>query len=108
MWVYPPTEQVKLDAAPDAIGRYRFAYGMLEKLFCKRCGVCTSNLVSDLTEEQRKAMPQAYADYSVRHAKLHPVNIRILDGIDLKRVKIQYLDGWKDIPNPGKGAYVDA
>lgn len=93
VWVYPQTEQVELDAAPGAIGKYSFAYGMLEKLFCKHCGVCTSNVAADLNETQLKAMPQNYADYWARHRKLHPVNILTLDGVDMQKIKIQYLDG---------------
>lgn len=109
LWVYPQTDQVVLAGREEDIARYRFNHEMLAKPFCRTCGVSMSNPVNAQTtpDEAATRMPDADAarqdgvrTYMAYHAKMHPVNVRVLHGVDLDRLHVKRLDGGKRILPP--------
>ncbi|OAR00412.1 hypothetical protein LLEC1_07563 [Akanthomyces lecanii] len=109
LWVYPETAQVVLAGREEDIARYRFNHEILAKPFCRTCGVSMSNPVNAQTtpDEAAARMPGADAarqkrvrEHLARHAKMHPVNVRVLHGVDLDRLHVKKLDGAALIPPP--------
>ncbi len=107
--MYPKAEQVVLAGAEDDIQRYRFNHAILAKPFCRTCGVSMSNpLNADITPDEAAArLPGADAAqrdkvraYMAHHKKMHPVNVRVLHGVDLDRLHVKKLDGAALIPPP--------
>lgn len=109
LWVYPKTDQVVLAGREEDVARYRFNHEILAKPFCRTCGVSMSNPVNAQTtpDEAATKMPGADAaqqekvrTHMERHAKMHPVNVRVLHGVDLDRLHVKKLDGATLIPPP--------
>lgn len=92
-WMYPDNNQVVLTGDDDKIGRYAFRYHILFKTFCKRCGVPMTNLHNPMTDEEQAALPERVQFWHNLSKSKYPVNIRVLDGIDLKSLKPQQIDG---------------
>jgi len=93
IWIYPQANQVAIEGE-DQLQYYSFAAGVLRKAFCKRCGVHVLSIPP--TDEQVAALP---AEVREIHAKanmrsLRPVTIRVLDGVDIRKVKTVPVDGW--------------
>ncbi|KAF5502114.1 Centromere protein V [Colletotrichum aenigma] len=104
-WIYPKKERVVLHATePANIGRYSFSRHVLTKTFCKICGVCMTNEYNHLSEEERKAIGAVPADgFGERIKSGHPVNLRVLPDVDLKKMKPPVLkDGANNISPPYK------
>lgn len=87
-------------AGDDAdIGRYSFARRIMNKTFCRTCGVCMTNernaqLADDAISEGDRPL-KAWAEAN------HPVNLRVLDGVDLSAMKpSQMCDGANELPPP--------
>ncbi|KAF9881821.1 glutathione-dependent formaldehyde-activating enzyme [Colletotrichum karsti] len=93
VWIYPKVEHVVLTGDDDKIGRYSFGHHILYKTFCKRCGVPMTNCQMPKTEEEFAALAEAAQYWHSRMAPMNPVNVRVLNGVDLKSLKIQQLDG---------------
>lgn len=83
------------------IGRYSFARHMLSKTFCRTCGVCLTNEYRPVSEEQRAALSgtaRSIDEYVRGH---HPVNVRVLAGVDLAGMKPpERGDGATGLPPP--------
>ncbi|EQL01983.1 hypothetical protein G6O67_001196 [Ophiocordyceps sinensis] len=98
-WVYPPVDAVVLAGDDADIGRYSFARRIMNKTFCRTCGVCMTNernaqLADDAISEGDRPL-KAWAEAN------HPVNLRVLDGVDLSAMKpSQMCDGANELPPP--------
>ncbi|KAL0934387.1 glutathione-dependent formaldehyde-activating gfa [Colletotrichum truncatum] len=88
-WIYPNKERVVLFAAdPKNIGRYSFARHVLNKTFCKICGVCMTNEYNYSTDEERHALGAIPDDgFANRMKTEHPVNLRLFPDVDLSKLK---------------------
>ncbi|TDZ24852.1 Centromere protein V [Colletotrichum orbiculare MAFF 240422] len=88
-WIYPSKEQVVLHASnPSNIGRYSFAHYIVDKTFCKICGVAMTNQCNDLTEEERQARGALSAEGLPDGFRAqHPVNLRVLHDVDFVTMK---------------------
>ncbi|RDA87052.1 hypothetical protein CP532_3256 [Ophiocordyceps camponoti-leonardi (nom. inval.)] len=86
-WMYPPRQAVTLAGEEADIGRYPFGRRKFDKTFCRVCGVNVSN----------DRGPEAVAgDWPEAN---HPVNIRVLRGVDLERLPaVEKYDGWNKLP----------
>ncbi|KAH8667809.1 glutathione-dependent formaldehyde-activating enzyme [Ilyonectria robusta] len=95
VWVWPLRDQVILHGEPEDIGRYFFGSEVIGKTFCKRCGVQLTNEPSILSDEAVAALPEARRQVYDMVKPKHPVNVRVLEGIDLNELKqkIQQLPG---------------
>jgi len=74
-----PREQFRLLAGEDALATYQFGTMTARHLFCRHCGVAGFYV------------PRSHPDGI-------DVNVRCLDGVDLRTVQIQRFDGqhWED------------
>ncbi|KAL6407092.1 glutathione-dependent formaldehyde-activating enzyme [Ilyonectria robusta] len=95
VWVWPLRDQVILHGEPEDIGRYFFGSEVIGKTFCKKCGVQLTNEPSILSDEAVAALPEARRQVYDMVKPKHPVNVRVLEGIDLSELKqkIQHLPG---------------
>ncbi|KAM5352930.1 hypothetical protein ACJ41O_005652 [Fusarium nematophilum] len=96
LWVYPRREHVVIHGDENDIGRYFFKDpALLSKSFCKKCGVQLTNEPSLQSEEAVAAMSDDVKKVYEFLKSWHPVNLRVLDGVDLAALadKIQKLPG---------------
>ncbi|GJC79167.1 hypothetical protein ColLi_02005 [Colletotrichum liriopes] len=93
IWLKPNVDQVVLSGDDDKIGRYTFSHRILAKTFCKTCGVPLTNQFNPLTEEERNALTEDARYWHNWSEDKHPVNARVLNGVDLKSLKTLYVDG---------------
>ncbi|OLN88316.1 Centromere protein V 1 [Colletotrichum chlorophyti] len=93
VWAYFNADQVVLAGDDKNVGRYLFANHIVAKTFCKTCGVPLTNMHNPLTEEERKVLPDSARVWHERSKKLHPVNVKILNGVDFKSLRTQKLHG---------------
>ncbi|WYZ45269.1 hypothetical protein EsH8_VIII_000585 [Colletotrichum jinshuiense] len=93
VWVYPDASQVVLTGDDDKIGRYIFGNRITAKIFCKTCGIPLTNMHNPMTEEEHNALPEPAQYWHDRSKEKHPVNLRVLNGVDLKCLKTRQLDG---------------
>lgn len=102
-WIYPNSTEVVLFASdPANIGRYSFARHVLNKTFCRICGVCMTNEYANLAEERRKALgaPPARGFGDAMKTR-HPVNLRVFPDVDLAKLpEPEYGNGATRIPPP--------
>ncbi|OHW91626.1 glutathione-dependent formaldehyde-activating enzyme [Colletotrichum incanum] len=93
VWLKPNVDQVVLSGDNDKIGRYTFSHRILAKTFCKTCGVPLTNQFNPLTEEEQNALTENARYWHNWSKDKHPVNARVLNGVDLKSLKILHVDG---------------
>ncbi|GJN72613.1 glutathione-dependent formaldehyde-activating gfa [Purpureocillium lilacinum] len=101
-WTYPSNKRVVLFASdPANLGRYSFARHVLNKTFCRICGVCMTNEYSDLSEEERKALGALPARGFAKSMKTqHPLNLRVFPDVDLARLRAPKLNDGAKIISP--------
>ncbi|KAH7030879.1 glutathione-dependent formaldehyde-activating enzyme [Microdochium trichocladiopsis] len=98
-WIYPSAKRVSIQGEEN-VTVYRFNLGVWGKAFCKTCGIYLYGkyhsppeaAIANLSEEGKK--------WVLGGAHLRPLNIRILNGVDLKELKLSHSDGYTNIP-PG-------
>ncbi|KPM41941.1 hypothetical protein AK830_g4636 [Neonectria ditissima] len=95
IWVWPRRELVALHGDPDDIGRYYCASKLIGKTFCKKCGVQMTNEPASRSDEEIAAMSEQQRKTWDMVSPMHPVNLRVLNGIDLKdfKGKILHMEG---------------
>jgi len=99
VWIYPKAENVVLAGDPEQIGRYSFGKRLNAKTFCKTCGVQMTNARNDFSEEEVAALSEPNRKRWEFFATGHPVNARVLDGVDLSKMNIPREDGPKSPPH---------
>ncbi|KID92432.1 glutathione-dependent formaldehyde-activating GFA [Metarhizium guizhouense ARSEF 977] len=100
VWMYPLNEQVVLHAEePANIGRYAFSMHLLNKTFCKICGVnLTNEYNADQNEEQKARQPELAKKWEAWARRHHPVNLRVLPEVDISKMSRRYGKGYTGIP----------
>jgi len=99
VWIYPTSKQLAIHGRENVF-HYAFANHIWRKLFCKTCGVHIGSEVNpDATEEDIAALPEAYQKHRAAHLDVRPLNLRILAGLDVKKVETKRGDGWS-MQNP--------
>ncbi|KAI1382959.1 uncharacterized protein F4822DRAFT_434887 [Hypoxylon trugodes] len=105
LWIYPSKSQVSiLPSSPEIIGYYAFGRDYWRKTFCRICGVPIQNYLPNYTPEEIAAFPQEHKRaWVTKFLNWSPINMRVLDGLDLEGLPIRRVDG------AGKGvpAYVN-
>lgn len=81
----------------DNLIYYKMGRGMFNKGFCKICATPVENKASQLSEEQRAALPEGARVWYDRGQTQRATNSRILDGFDVSRLKKERIDGWNNI-----------
>lgn len=88
LWVYPSEKDVEL-RGEEHLTVYRFGRKGSGHAFCRTCGVPVVNKFDHSVDTAPKSMI----------GKL-PVNVRTINGIDLKAVKVNKADGKNLIKTP--------
>lgn len=89
------------------MGYYSFGGGVWRKSFCRTCGVPVHNRIEDYTPAQIEELPVEQQQWARDHLDWSPVNLRVMDGIDLGELKIKRIDGSTRSGPPKPGSYVD-
>lgn len=101
MWIYPRLDQVVLTGQPNC---YVFALNILDKTFCKRCGVPLTNRPREPSAEELARIPEAERSWIPAIKERHAVNARVLQGVDLGALKVVKVKGaagsWPVYENP--------
>ncbi|KAH6887496.1 glutathione-dependent formaldehyde-activating enzyme [Thelonectria olida] len=96
VWVWPRREHVVLHGDPNDIGRYFFKGStLIAKTFCKKCGTQMTNEPALQSEETIATLSEDQKKLYDMMSPLHPVNIRVLEGVHLKDIsgKVQRMRG---------------
>ncbi|KAF5643515.1 glutathione-dependent formaldehyde-activating enzyme [Fusarium tjaetaba] len=96
IWVWPHRDHVVLHNDSNDIGCYFFQGStLLAKTFCKMCGVQLTNKPVLQSDEAIAAMSDGDRKLYDMISPLHPVNLRVFDGIDLNEIvgKVEKLPG---------------
>ncbi|KAI1480066.1 hypothetical protein F4774DRAFT_379541 [Daldinia eschscholtzii] len=106
-WIYPSKPQVTIVGA-SGMGYYSFGGGVWRKSFCRTCGVSVHNRIEDYTSEQiEKELPVEQRQWARDHLDWSPVNLRVIDGVDLGALNITRVNGSERSGPPKPGGYVD-
>lgn len=73
----------------DNLTEYKFGNGTLAKTFCKVCGVHMTNEVRDASDKAEQVLRKSaeVTAERIRLTSLIAVNVRVLNGIELKDLK---------------------
>ncbi|KAK0644032.1 glutathione-dependent formaldehyde-activating enzyme [Cercophora newfieldiana] len=87
IWLYTKVDQVAVQGEED-LGTYSFGANVLNKTFCKKCGVNLTNQGAKLSEEEIAALPDNLQRRWKYMTKVHrPINLRVLNGYNIKDIK---------------------
>ncbi|PNY29805.1 Centromere protein V [Tolypocladium capitatum] len=86
-WVHPESERVVLSGDDANIGHYSFARNMVDKTFCRTCGVCLTSEHKPMSEERTAALSALDRGIEKYVREHHLVNMRVLQGVDLGGMK---------------------
>ncbi|KAI1804920.1 hypothetical protein F4811DRAFT_518189 [Daldinia bambusicola] len=118
-WIYPSKPQVSIAVTADTaegtetgtsmgMGYYSFGGGVWRKSFCRACGVALHNRIEDYTPERiERELPAEQRQWARDHLDWSPVNLRVLDGVDLAALRITRVEGSKRSGPPKPGGYED-
>ncbi|KAI1456347.1 Mss4-like protein [Annulohypoxylon moriforme] len=102
LWIYPSKSQVTITGTSN-FGYYSFGRGIWKKTFCRTCGVPIHNHIDDYTPDQISKLPEEHREWAVDHLDWSPINLRVLDGINLGELPLRRIEGSKF----GKVPYVN-
>ncbi|KAI1090966.1 hypothetical protein F5B19DRAFT_296257 [Rostrohypoxylon terebratum] len=94
LWIYPSKSHVFI-AGSSHFGYYSFSRGVWKKSFCRTCGVPVHNHIDDYTPEQIAELPEENRERAVDHLDWSPINLRVLDGINLGELPLRRIEGSK-------------
>ncbi|CAG9956878.1 unnamed protein product [Clonostachys rosea f. rosea IK726] len=98
--IWPHKDQVVIQGS-EHLSTY--ASGMLkawEKAFCSQCGVFVVRRPLPIPDEVAVHIPAAAREWTVDAQHLLPLNLKLLDGVDISQLKITHIDGYDVIPPP--------
>ena len=77
----------------ENLSRYAFNHKVIDKTFCKICGVHFANEWLDVTQEHLDSLPEEARKFREGKLEMFPINSRVFDDFSL--------DGLKITVNPG-------
>lgn len=95
-WFYPKTDQVKVEGK-DNLTNYLFGTKLFGKHFCKTCGIVLYNRIIPITEEEISQMPEGQANFVRGSLNMMPVNLRVINGLNVKDLNVTQFDGYNSI-----------
>jgi len=94
VWMYPQSNELVIQGR-DNVSFYKFGNKIWRKLFCKTCGVNIGSEVNpDMTEDEIAALPELYQQFRTSHINARPLNLRVVNGLDVKTLKPGRGDGF--------------
>lgn len=82
---------------------YAFNLGLWSKAFCKTCGIYLYAVHNMPSDEAIAKMSEEAKKWAVGAAHLCPLNLRVLNGVDLNDLKRVHVEGYSNIP----GSYTE-
>lgn len=70
------------------------------KVFCNKCGVFIARRPLPVPDEIAAALPAEVKKWTVDATEFLPLNLKILDGVDIGKLDVTYIDGYDIIPPP--------
>ncbi|KAL7951524.1 Mss4-like protein [Trichoderma barbatum] len=98
LWVYSLSKSVVLTGDEANMGKYQFNTRMMDKVFCKICGVILTNEFHDISEEEIAALPEKMRRLRDGQHMFTGVNARVLNGVDVTKFKTKKVDGLNKLP----------
>ncbi|KAI0387683.1 glutathione-dependent formaldehyde-activating enzyme [Hypomontagnella monticulosa] len=95
VWYYPQTEQVVVEGE-DNLSFYSFNKHWFAKGFCKTCGITIHNVAQPVLEGQIDHMSEEERKFFVPALKMTPLNLRILNDLNVKDLTIHHIDGYHE------------
>lgn len=92
LWIYPKSEHVVLSGHEDRLGRYSFGHRIEAKTFCRTCGIPLTNTVNPLSVEEVEVLSEYGKKIHAMTGNEHAVNVRVLDGVELRKLRISRVD----------------
>ncbi|KAI1769514.1 glutathione-dependent formaldehyde-activating enzyme [Hypoxylon sp. FL1150] len=102
IWIYPKQEEAEIEGEEN-LTTYLFGTKLFGKKFCKICGIPVHNSVDNITEEKISQMPENKRDFIRWAMKIKAINLRLINGVDVKDLNVEQYDGYNLI----KPAYVE-
>ncbi|KAI0535044.1 glutathione-dependent formaldehyde-activating enzyme [Xylaria digitata] len=99
VWIYSKKAQMVIEGKEN-LGRYLFGNKFTEKTFCNICGVPIHNELLEFTEEELAVRTKEERDWIVSGQDFAPVNLRIINGLDVNDLNISQLHGWSVLQPP--------
>lgn len=96
MWMYPKLAQVVVQGEEN-LTYYQTQKAVFLKSFCKTCGSTLDNQPKDFTAEELAKLPEGARNWVAKAGTSRNLNIRLLDGVDLKELKTERFDGFNII-----------
>ena len=91
--IYPTESQLAIHGREN-LSYYSFGNRVWRKSFCKTCGVYVATDLNSLTDDEVAALPEAIRNFRAAKSDRRPLNLRVLNGFDVKCVKPTRVDGW--------------
>ncbi|KAI1436076.1 glutathione-dependent formaldehyde-activating enzyme [Xylaria sp. CBS 124048] len=95
-WAYPNRNEVAIDGRHN-LTPYAFNKKAAGKLFCKKCGVPVAVEIRQFTDEEIEQMDEATKEWYVGGRHLMPINLRIINGLNVKELAPSQCDGYSMI-----------
>ncbi|KAI8633339.1 glutathione-dependent formaldehyde-activating enzyme [Xylariaceae sp. FL1651] len=99
VWIYPHKTQVVVNGEEN-LKLYLSGKKAAGRMFCKICGVPVYTKVMQLTDEEVAAMNEAAQKWYLGSKDLIPLNLRVINGLNVKDLKPNKFDGYNVIQPP--------
>ncbi|KAI1268989.1 glutathione-dependent formaldehyde-activating enzyme [Xylariaceae sp. FL1019] len=99
VWNYPTKSQVVIQGKEN-LELYITGNKTCGKSFCKICGVPVHNEILKFSDEEIAAMPQEKKDWVVGGQNLCPINLRVINGLDVTELKTVKFNGYEKLQPP--------
>ena len=93
IWMYPQLEQIQM-LGQENLQAYTAAGRQDRKSFCKICGVHICTRPQQLDDGAFQRLTQDKKDWYERVKNIQNINARVLDDLDLGKVKVSQFDGY--------------
>jgi Uncharacterized conserved protein len=93
IWIYPTHDQFAIYGSEN-LSHYVWGNKVWRRTFCRNCGTYVFTEPNLLTEEEVAALPERARTMRARTLDRRPLNIRVLDGFDVKAVTPIQGDCW--------------
>ncbi|KAI8963813.1 glutathione-dependent formaldehyde-activating enzyme [Daldinia sp. FL1419] len=97
VWFYPKKDQVEIEGEEN-LAYYAFNTKIFAKSFCKICGVPVHNDTHSATEEDINKLPEGQRDFIRGALSLTPINLRVINGLDVANLNVKQVDGYNRPP----------
>ncbi len=77
---------------------YTFASHTMNKTFCNICGTPMGNEPGLLSDENLARLPEGFRKFILDNADIRSINLRIIDGVNVKELDIGRLEGYDRPP----------